>query len=125
MLKKSVSPSGKLTIAFMFFYFTITAVAVSLRRLYTNSICSIFPLCIESNALEKSTNCSVVSKCFARIPLMIQRIVKIYQVVERFLCKNKTYVIVVLCNSEVTFLQDEKDAAFLPFLCDVSFINSE
>ena len=35
---------------------------VSLRRLYASNICTIFLLCMESNALEKSTNKSVASK---------------------------------------------------------------
>ena len=46
------------------------AVTVSLGRLYARSICSIFPFCIESNDLEKSTN-----KChprfFTRTPFII------------------------------------------------------
>ena len=40
------------------------AVAVSLGRLYALSICSIFSQCIESKALEKSTNNSVASIFF-------------------------------------------------------------
>ena len=42
------------------------AVTVSLRRPKARSICSIFPLCMESNALEKSPNKSVAAKSFAR-----------------------------------------------------------
>ena len=40
-------------------------VTVSLERPWARSICSIFFLCIESNALEKSTNKSVTSSFFA------------------------------------------------------------
>ena len=38
------------------------AATVSLGRLLARSICSIFPLCMESNALEKSINNSVASR---------------------------------------------------------------
>ena len=38
------------------------AVTVSLGKTYAKSICSIFPLCMESNAWEKSTNKCVASK---------------------------------------------------------------
>ena len=61
-----------------------------LRRFFletlARSICSIFPLCMESNALEKSTNDSVISRILTRTP-KIQRIVKICDVVDRFLRK--------------------------------------
>ena len=42
----------------------IIVVTVSFRRPYAGSICSIFPLCIKSNALEKSTNKSVALRFF-------------------------------------------------------------
>ena len=40
----------------------IVAVTVSMGRPYACSICSIFPLCVESNTLKKSMNKSVVSR---------------------------------------------------------------
>ena len=63
------------------------AATVSLGRPQASSICSIFPLCMESKALEKSTNNIVASSFFACIPSRIQRIVKICDVVDRFLRK--------------------------------------
>ena len=36
-----------------------------------SSICSIFPLCMKSKALEKSTNNIVASRIFARTPSKI------------------------------------------------------
>ena len=39
--------------------------------------CSTFPLFIELNALEKSTNKIIASRLFARTPSMIWRIVKL------------------------------------------------
>ena len=64
----------------------IITVWVSLRRLYARSIYSIFLLCIEWNALEKSTN-SFALRFFAFTPLMIQWIVRICEVVDQFLHK--------------------------------------
>ena len=55
MTKSSVSPSGERTFTFMFLY----SIIMQLR-----SICSIFPLCMESNALEKWTNYIVASRVF-------------------------------------------------------------
>ena len=60
-------------------------VTVSLENLYASSICSIFPICIESNGLKKSTIYSVAPIFFAGTPLMTRRIVKICEVVDRFL----------------------------------------
>ena len=53
---------------------------------WTRSICSIFPQCMESNAEEKSTNNIVASRIFASTS-RIRRIVKICDVVDRFLRK--------------------------------------
>ena len=47
-----------------------------------------FPLCIESNALEKFTNSSLASRFFARTSLMIRGIVRISEFVEQFLRKS-------------------------------------
>ena len=67
---------------------------VSLGRSYN---CSIFPLWMESNALEKSANKSVTSRfCFVFVfcflffctnPFRIRRIVRIWDFVDRFLRK--------------------------------------
>ena len=58
MSKNSVPSSGARTLAFVF----IMTVTVSLGRQFARSICSIFPQCIESNALEKYTNKIIVSR---------------------------------------------------------------
>ena len=126
---------------------------VSLRRPYANSICSIFPLCMESNAQEKSMNSRVVLRSFAGILLMIQWIVQIYEVMEQFFFKShsdfpkiflnfrshmiekqrsknfsnyssKSNVSVVLSDSKIAFLGEREDAAFCPFLNCVSFIDT-
>ena len=52
------------TNTFMFLSGTIIAVTVFWRRPYASRICSIFTLCLESNALEKSTNNCVVSRFY-------------------------------------------------------------
>ena len=57
-------------------------------RLYAISICFIFSLCMESNALEKFITNSVAKRFFARTPSMIQRIVRICDLVDRFLWKS-------------------------------------
>ena len=49
-----------------------------------SSICSIFPLCMESKALAKSANNIVASRLFACTPSRIRRIVKICDVVGSF-----------------------------------------
>ena len=63
ILKNSVSPFSEQTCIFL--WIIIIAVTVSLGRPNANSICAIFSLYIESNALEKSTNKSVASRFFA------------------------------------------------------------
>ena len=65
-----------------------TVAGVLQARPYAKSVCSIFPLSMESNALDKSMNSSVALKFFARIPSMIRWIVRIYYVVFRFLRKQ-------------------------------------
>ncbi len=77
-----MSPSGERTFTFVFLYSIIKSVKVSFGRPYTSSICSIFPLCMESKALEKSTNDLVDLSFFVRSPSRIQRIVKICDVVD-------------------------------------------
>ena len=51
----------------------------------------IFPLCMDSNAMEKSTNSSVALRFFALTSSMMQRIVRIYEVMDRFLRKPFCY----------------------------------
>ena len=46
----------------------------------------IFPLCMESNAIEKSTNKCVASRFFVPTPCTVPRIVRIYDV-DRFFQK--------------------------------------
>ena len=54
-------------------------------RPYASRICSIFPLCMESKALVKSTNSNVAWRFFARTPSRILRMVSICEVVDLFL----------------------------------------
>ena len=56
IMSKSMSPFGERTISFVFLSSIIIAVTVALGRPNTRSICPIFPLCIESNTMEKFTN---------------------------------------------------------------------
>ena len=78
-----MSPSGKWTIAFVFFLSIIRVVTISLERPFANCICSLFPLCMETNALQKSMKNSVAST-FSLTPSML---VWICDVVEQFLPK--------------------------------------
>ena len=55
-----------------------------LGRPYANSTCSIFSLCMESNALENSLNHSVASRLFACTLSMIQQVVRICDIVDPF-----------------------------------------
>ena len=56
-------------------------------RPYASRICSIFPLCMESKALVKSTNSNVACRFFVRTPSRIVRMVNIREVVDLFLRK--------------------------------------
>ena len=92
---------------------------------------------MESHALEKTTNYSVVLSFFAWSPLIIWQIVRIYDVVDWFLwkpfliflknflnmlekqsiislssCRSKIYASILLGDSDVTFLRERKDVAF-------------
>ena len=87
MSNKSLSPSNEWIFTFVFLFSIIMAATVSLGRPRARSICSIFPLCMALNALDKSTNNSVASRIFARTPFNIRGIVKICDVVDRFLWK--------------------------------------
>ena len=53
MSKESVSQSGVRTITFVFLLSIIIVETVSLRKPYTRSICSFFPLCTEWNNMEE------------------------------------------------------------------------
>ena len=86
ILKKYVSLSGDRTFTFVFLYSIIMATTVSFGKPWASRICSIFPMWMESKALVKSTNNIVASRFFARTP-RIRRIVKICEVVDRFLRK--------------------------------------
>ena len=46
-----------------------------MEKLYSCSIYYIFPLCMEWNALEKSSNNSIALTYFAHTPLMTQQLV--------------------------------------------------
>ena len=51
----------------------IFVVTVSLGTFYESSICSICPLRMETNALEKSTNKSIATRFFVPTPSMIRQ----------------------------------------------------
>ena len=116
------------------------AITVSLGRSNAWIIYSIFPLCMGSNTLEKSTKTEL-----NRTPSLIQRIVRIYDVVDQFLktkvlifsqnilnfrfdtiemrniinlnsYRSNSLAFVVLSNSAVTFIIERKHAAFCPSL---------
>ena len=87
MSKYSVSPSGERTFTLVFLKRIVIAVTVSFGRPYASRICSIFPLCMESKALVKSTNSNVACRFFARTPSRILRMVNICEVVDLFLRK--------------------------------------
>ena len=75
MSKKSESPSGERTVAFFFVFVFMKHHLSSDRSLgspYTRSISSNFPLCMESNALEKSTNNSIASRFFVHTHSMFR-----------------------------------------------------
>ena len=63
------------------------AATVSFGRQYASRIYSIFPLCMESKALVKSTNSNVACRFFAQMPSRILRMVNICEVVDLFLRK--------------------------------------
>ena len=142
--QRSLSPSGKWTFTWVFFKIFFYRESLwlwqfLLGRPLAISICSIFPLCMESNTLENSTNKSVASRFFTQTLSKIQRNVRICDVVDWFLWKSfwffqrifsisgsmwssinfshnggKGYISVVLGNSKVTFLGKKEDAAFCP-----------
>ena len=132
--KKSVSP-GERTIAFVFSKSIIIQVRVYLERLYASSISSIFPLCIELNTLDKSTNGGITSTFFTLSLSMIWRIVRICEAVKRIFRKLfwvwrknfhnfgsdtvekqgiinlsgyscKNYAYVILSNSEIAYFRE-------------------
>ena len=114
-------------------------VTVSLGRPYARIICSIFPLCMESNALEKSTNNSVASRVFLRNLLKFDGwskcviswinysenhlvflknflnfrlyAVELQSIVDFGRNRSKRYTSVVLVYSEVTLLGEREDAS--------------
>ena len=75
----------ELEINTVFIYSIIMAASVSLGKPLGSIICSIFPLCMESNALAKSSNIIIASRIFARTPSRIRYIVNIFDVVNLFL----------------------------------------
>ena len=87
MSKWYVSPSVERTFNFLFLYSIIVAATVSLCRPKARSICSIFLLCMASKAFEKSTNNIIASEFFTLGLSRIRRIVKICDVLDRFLRK--------------------------------------
>ena len=108
----------------------IIAITVSLR-LYARSICSIVPLCIESNALEKSTiNCAAsrffgtysfddsmdsqnVRSCGSISPKTVLIFLKNFL----NLIGSKSYDSVVLSDSEVTSFKEARMPPLVHFSC--------
>ena len=127
--KKSMSLFGEQTIAFMFMVSIIIAISVSLGRTYARSIFSIFPLCRESNTLEKSTNkCYIYSfkdlmNCLESVKLWIN-FSENHGIIDFRNYSSKSYASQALIDSEVTFYREREDAAFSLFLCCVLFISS-
>ena len=60
---------------------------------------------MESNTLQKSTNNSVSSRFFDRIPSMIRRIVRIYEVGNQFTQKN----VLIFLQNFLNFRSDMVD----------------
>ena len=88
MSKYFVSPSRERTFTLVFLLrIVIAATVFFLGRLYASRLCSIFPRCMESKALVKSTNSNVTCRFFARTPSRILRMVNICEVVDLFLRK--------------------------------------
>ena len=87
MSKYSVSPSAERIFTLVFLWRIVIAATVSFGRPYASRICSIFPLCMESKALVKSTNSNVACRFFARTPSKILRMVNICEFVDQFLRK--------------------------------------
>ena len=121
------------------------AIIFSLTRPYARRIYSIFRLCMDLNVLDNSTYNSVASRFFVQTPSMIVRIVRICNVLDRFLRKTfwffqrifsisrsirlrskvpktladieiRVIPSIILGDSEVTFLRKGEDAAFSPSL---------
>ena len=85
-------------------------------RPYISNICFIFPLCMDLNTLEKSTNNSVALRFFPQTTSMIQLIVRICEVVEQFLQKPFWFFIRIFLISGVAFLKEGEAATFHIFL---------
>jgi len=74
MLKKSVSPSGDLTIDLVFLYNIIIALTVSFGMPYAYSIFYIFCRLIESKALEKSMKSKINGRFFDFAPTIMRNV---------------------------------------------------
>ena len=84
---KSPAIMPKNSLSSWFFCFLKHPHTASLEKPYSNSICSIFSLSLESNAGEKYMNTCVVSRFLARTPSLIQLTVWMCQVMDQFLRK--------------------------------------
>ena len=83
MSKKSVFPSSERIIVFVFWLSIIIAVILGGEGgSYADNNCSIFPLCVESNA-----NNNVAKRFLTCILLMIRQIIRSCDVMDRFLRK--------------------------------------
>ena len=136
MSKPFVSTSGERTFTIVFLYSIIMTVTVSLRKPLARSICSIFPLCMESDTLQKSTNNIVASRFFARtsrIGLIVKirgsispkaissKVISQFSVLYGSVVEHwrswpqwcKCYTSVVLGYSEVTLLRKKEDTSLV------------
>ena len=100
MSKQSVSPSGEQTFTFVFLYIIIMAATVSLGRPQAGSICSIFPLCMESKGLAKSIN----NRFFVHTPSRIRQIVKICDAVDLFFQKRYKNTYIYIYNIYILYI---------------------
>ena len=131
MSKKSAFLSGEWTFAFVLkHHYSVNNFFRETR--YVRSICFIFPLCIESNALEKSSNKSVATRFLSELLLWFDRSLEsvilwidlsgnhsdffkeFSQFQVRRDCEAEHYkpMPVFLGDSQVTSLEEGKDAAF-------------
>ena len=112
--------------------------SLQLRQFFeqASSICSIFPLCMESKVLQKLTNNIVACRVFRRTPTRIRRIVKICDV-DQFLRKLfwffqsiflilssmrlRSRALCILADMEVRVIP-RQFLALLPFLRFFSFL---
>ena len=114
-LLQLLSPYGERTFTFVFLYSIIMAATVSFGSPWANNICSIFPLCIESKASEKSTNNIVASRFFSPTPSRFRRIVKICDDLDRFLRKPFWFILSIFSLLDI-YVERDGSTLFFRFI---------